>query len=397
MPISRATKELSVGAVVSLGMILFAIAVMAITKESRLFVAKVQYWTRFENTSGLTQGSPVRLVGVQIGTVDQIEFPEDIRETKIKVSFSVDRAFASRIRATSRAFLKSLTYLSQDKYVELTPGDPDSPALPARGYIEPGVTAWEETLLQSQSIADDIKEITASLRDLLVALNRGGGLVQEMIHNPEFGRQSAADTQASLAALRQVLEKVARGKGLAGTLLSDDQFGKRQVENIDRSLEHLRAVLEKLDSDEGLIAQLAAPNGKGAQALEDFRASAVSLRRATEGIDKGKGLLGRLINDEPFAEKFLNKLDGAAGHAESIMRKIDAGNGTIGGLVNDPEVYEGVKDVVRGIKGSRVGKGIVRHYGNKGAKSREKEQESEDEGAKPQDKKETGPDRAPSP
>jgi phospholipid/cholesterol/gamma-HCH transport system substrate-binding protein len=378
-------------------MILFAIAVMAITKESRMFVAKVEYWTRFENTSGLTQGSPVRLVGVQIGTVDDIEFPEDIRETKIKVGFKIDRAYANRIRATSRAFLKSLTYLSQDKYVELTPGDPDSSALPPRGYIEPGVSAWEEAFLQSQSIADDVKEITASLRDLLVALNRGGGIVQEMIHNPEFGRQSAADTQASLAALRQVLEMVARGKGLAGSLLSDEQFGKRQIENIDRALEHFRSLLERVDDEEGLIAQLGVPNGKGSQALEDFRASAASLRRATEGIEKGKGLLGRLFHDEKYAEQFLKKMDGAVGHADSILKKIDEGTGTIGGMVNDPEVYQGLKDVVGGLKGSRTGKGLIRHYGKKGAKSRDEQEGSEDEGAQPEVKKEKPPDRDPSP
>ena len=53
------------------------------------------------------------------------------------------------------------------------------------------------------------------------------------------------------------------------------------------------------------------------------------------------------------------------------------GKGTIGGLVNDPEVYQGLKDVVGGFQKSRVGKGIVRHYGKKGAKEREGESAEE--------------------
>jgi len=371
--LSRATKEISVGAFVSIGLILFAVGVMAISKEQRLFARKTKYWTRIDNTSGLAEGSPVRLVGVQIGTVTEIEFPEDIRETKIKVVFSVDRAYANRIRAGTQALLKSLTYLSQDKYIELTPGDPDKPVLAANGFIEPGVSMWEETLQQSQGIADDVKEITASLRDLLIAINRGGGIMQEMIHNPEFGRQGVTNLEGSLASLRRTLEGIEKGKGLAGALLTDEAFARKQVDNLDATLTHVRSVMQKLDSEQGLVSQLGDPNGSGAQAINDLRAAAGSLRKTAEGIHEGRGLLGRLMHDEAYADGLLKKLDGAAGHADSILRKVDGGKGTIGGLVNDPEVYQGLKDVVAGVQKSRVGKGIVRHYGKKGAKGREGE------------------------
>jgi len=385
--LSRATKEISVGAFVSIGLILFAVGVMAISKEQRLFSRKSKYWTRFDNTSGLTEGSPVRLVGVQIGTVSEIEFPEDIRETKIKVAFSVDRAYANRIREGTQALLKSLTYLSQDKYIELTPGDPDRPTLPPSGFIEPGVSVWEETLQQSQGIADDVKEITASLRDLLIAINRGGGIMQEMIHNPEFGRQGVANLEGSLASLRRTLEGVEKGKGLAGAILTDEAFARKQVDNIDTALTHVRSVMQKLDSEQGLVAQIGDPNGSGAQAMSDLRTTAASLRKTAEGIQQGRGLIGRLMNDESYADSLLKKIDGAAGHADSILRKVDGGKGTIGGLVNDPEVYQSLKDVVAGIQKSRVGKGLVRHYGKKGAKEREgdegagQESEGEKQGA----------------
>ncbi len=385
MRLSKATKEISVGAFVSIGLILFAVGVMAISKEQRLFSRKSKYWTRFDNTSGLAEGSPVRLVGVQIGTVTQIEFPEDIRETKIKVAFSVDRAYASRIREGTQALLKSLTYLSQDKYIELTPGDPDRPALPPSGFIEPGISVWEETLQQSQGIADDVKEITASLRDLLIAINRGGGIMQEMIHNPEFGRQGVANLEGSLASLRRTLEAVEKGKGLAGTILTDEAFARKEIDNIDAALTHLRSVMQKLDSDQGLVAQVSDPNGPGAQAMGDLRSTAASLRKTAEGIQQGRGLIGRLMNDETYADNLLKKIDGAAGHADSILRKVDAGKGTIGGLVNDPTVYQGLKDVVGGIQKSRVGKGLVRHYGKKGAREREGDEGEgqEREGEKP--------------
>lgn len=381
MRLSRATKEVSVGAFVSIGLILFALGVMTISKEQRLFSRKAKYWTQFDNTSGLAEGSPVRLVGVQIGTVTYIEFPDDLRESKIKVGFSVDRAYANRIRSGTQALLKSLTYISQDKYIELTPGDPDRPALEKNGFIEPGVSVWEETILQSQGIADDIKEITASLRDLLVAINRGGGIVQEMIHNPEFGRQGVTNLEGSLSSLRRTLEGVEKGKGLAGALLNDEALARKQIENIDAALTHARSVMEKLDADQGFLAQISNPEGEGARTLRDLSASAAALRKAAEGVDQGRGLLGRLMHDEAYADGLLKKIDGAAGHADSILRKVDSGKGTLGGIVNDPEVYQGLKDVVTGIQKSRVGKGLIRHYGKKGAKDSGEESGGEGDNA----------------
>ena len=367
----RWAKELSVGAVVSVGLIVFAIAVLAITEESRLFYPKVHYWTRFDNTSGLARGSPVRLVGVQIGTVDEIVFPTDLKEFKIKVTFRVDRAFAPRIRRGTVAYLKSLTYLSQDKYVELTPGDPEQPQLAEGEYIDSGMSAWEETLLQGQGIADDLKEITSSFRDLLVALNQGQGIVQEMIHNPDFGRQGAADLEGSLASLRRLLEGLEQGKGLAGTVLRDKELAQRFSGSLDEAMTHLKSILARLDEPEGALAQLSDPQGKGAALIQDLGAGATSFRKLAETIDRGEGTIGRLMKDKEYADGLLGKFRSSASHLDSILGKIDRGEGTLGGIVNDPAVYEGLKDVVAGIQKSKIGKGMIRHYGKKGAEQRE--------------------------
>ena len=99
--------------------------------------------------------------------------------------------------------------------------------------------------------------------------------------------------------------------------------------------------------------------------------------------------IGRLMHDESYADALLQKINSAATHADSILRKVDSGKGTLGGIINDPEVYQGLKDVVSGIQQSRVGKGIVRHYGKKGAKERAEGEEGESgkdqgkEGAQP--------------
>jgi phospholipid/cholesterol/gamma-HCH transport system substrate-binding protein len=378
-------RDLGVGIVVLAALVLFGLGVLAISKESRMFVPKNAYWTRFDNTSGLVPGSPVRLVGVQIGTVDEITFPSELSEIRIKVTFKIDRAFAPRIRAGTVAYLKSLSYLSQDKYIELTPGDPGESVLPPGEYIASGRSTWETTLEQGQDIADDVKDITASLRDVLVAMNRGQGVIHDMIHNPEFGRQGVADLESSLGSLRRILERIDRGEGLAGAMLSDRAYARRQMENIDSVLAHMRSLLERFDQPDGLVAQLTDPQGKGRQILDRLDDSAEALSGVARKAGEGQGVVGRLMSDKEYADRLLKKVDEAAGHISSIMRKIDKGEGSIGGLVNDPEVYERLRDIVAGIDKSKVGKGMIRHYGKKGAKERSEAEEAAEEEPPPPD------------
>ncbi len=368
-------RTFSVGVLVSVALVIFAVAVMAISKESRLFAPKVRYWTLFENTSGLTEASPVRLAGVQVGTVADIRFDDDERQNRIRVDIAVDRSVRHRIREGTVAYLKSLTYLSQDKYIELVPGDPDGTELAADQFIEPGISIWRETLERGQSIAEDVKEITSALREVLVAINSGGGLLQELVHNPEFGRHGLKDVEKSLASIRNVLGGVEQGKGVAGLILNDEEYARRQRDNIDDALGHLRSAMQRIDGDDGLIAQFEDPDGEIREMITDLSGSATALRGVAEGIENGHGLLGRLARDDEFGESLTRKIDEIASYTASILGKIDRGEGSVGGIINDPTVHEGLKDIVAGVRKSRMGKGFLRHYEKKGAKLREEPEE----------------------
>jgi phospholipid/cholesterol/gamma-HCH transport system substrate-binding protein len=156
--------------------------------------------------------------------------------------------------------------------------------------------------------------------------------------------------------------------------------------SLDEAMTHLKSILARLDDPEGALAQLSDPKGRGAALIEDLRAGANSFRQAADTIQKGEGTIGRLLHDKAYADGLLGKIDRSAGHLDSILGKIDRGEGTLGGIVNDPAVYEGLKDVVAGIQKSKIGKGMIRHYGKKGAEQRP-----------PEDDKEAPPDPGPNP
>ncbi|HEV8375008.1 MAG TPA: MlaD family protein [Candidatus Polarisedimenticolia bacterium] len=380
------TREASVGFTLFAAGLVLMVGILAVGKESRLFARKVEYWTSFPNVSGLAEGSPVKLIGVQVGTVSGVEFPSSLLEKDIRITLQVDRAYASRIREGTQAHLKSLSYVSQERYIELTPGDPERPQLPPGTRIEPGVSGLAELTEMGRGIADDVKDITSQLRELLIALNQGGGVLSEMIKNPEFGRDSLEGVQKTLDSVQRIATQVEKGQGLAGTLISDREYARRQLSAIEESLQHVRGILEKVESGQGAMGQMLASGGKGDQALDNVVAATQDLKSVVAQLKSGKGMAGRMLSDDASAKRILENLDKTTKNLESITRKMDRGVGTVGGLLNDPEVYLGLKDVVAGVRKSRLGKGMIHHYQKKGSKESQDQPEEPEEEAPPPEK-----------
>ena len=370
----RRSREASVGFVILLAGVVLLVGILAVGKESKLFTRKVDYWTSFPNVMGLAEGSPVKLVGVQVGTVGRVDFPPDLGDKEIRVTLLVDRSYAGRIREGTQAQLKSLSYLSQERYIELTPGDPDRPVLPPGSRIEMGVSGLAELTEMGRGIADDVKDITSQLRELLLALNRGGGILPEMIRNPDFGRPGLQDVQQTLSSIRKITERIEKGEGLAGEVLMNREYARKQMTSIDSSLEHLRSLMEKIDRKEGAAGEMLNKGGKGDLLLDHLVAASADLKDVTRQLKAGKGLAGRLVEDDAAAQRILSNLEKTTSHLESITGKIDRGEGTLGAIINDPEVYEGLRDVVGGLQKSRLGKGVIRHYQKKGGRQREEPQ-----------------------
>jgi phospholipid/cholesterol/gamma-HCH transport system substrate-binding protein len=369
----RRSREASVGFVILLAGVALIVAILAVGKESRLFTRKVEYWTAFPNVSGLAEGSPVQLVGVQVGTVSRVEFSPEIADRQIRVVLEVDRHYADRIREGTQALIKSLSYVSQERFIELTPGDPERPLLLPGSRIEPGLSSLAELTQMGRGIADDVKDITGQLRELLLALNKGGGILPEMIRNPDFGRDSLEGIQGTVTSIQRITGRIEKGEGLAGQLLMNKEMATRTMSRLEASLESVQKLLESIDSGQGALGELTAPGGKGEELLAKLDSVTSDLKGVVSQIKEGKGLAGRLFQDDEAGREILSNLQKTSAHLESITGKIDRGEGSIGALVNDPEVYEGLRDVVAGIRKSRMGKGMIHHYEKKGEKQRETE------------------------
>jgi phospholipid/cholesterol/gamma-HCH transport system substrate-binding protein len=369
-------RDLTVGLVVLVAAFIFTIGVFSVGSEQRVWVRKVGYLLEIPEANGLQGGSPVRLAGVQVGTVSSVIFSPDPNNTKIEVHLSVDQAHQHRIRDDTRATVKILTLLGGEKYVELSPGSPELPALPPGSIIQVPETFGMEQLGElSAGLADDIKSISANVRIVLERVMAQEGVVGRMLLDPNFGAQAFADISESARIGRRAMQDLDQGRGLVGRLVKDDKFAERSLASIETSLSRIEDLLDKATRADGPVQALLDPNGKAAASLENIQQASANLKDFTVQMKEGKGLAGRLMNDKQYSDEVLGNIRRMSADLAAITDKLNRGDGTLGGLINDPQLIEDLRNVVRGVRQSRILSWFIRNSREEGEKHQLKQEE----------------------
>src|SRR6478609_9654989 len=95
------SREFKVGAFALAGMAVVGLVVFMIGEERKLFETKALYHAHFQEVQGLRRGSPVRMGGVDIGTVTEVAYGEVAEDKRIHVKMDIVRGEARRIRQDS--------------------------------------------------------------------------------------------------------------------------------------------------------------------------------------------------------------------------------------------------------------------------------------------------------
>ncbi len=375
----RPARDLSVGAFAALALIVLALGIMAIGGESRVFASKVQYRVVFPSTEGLRVGSPVMMAGVTVGSVADLRLPTDPEARGIEVVVGVDRAYAPRVRQGSESALRFLAWLSGEKYVEITPGDPSRPEL-AENEIIP--SRRETQIFETGAdIAENLNEITAALRNILEPLQRGEGLLGELLKNPEFGKEGLARAKATLENVEDITARIRRGEGLGGRLITDRELAAR-ADDLSRSIKNLSGILDAVERREGALGELLKEDGEAEKAVQDFRQASAALRRVTERLESKDGVFGKLLNDPEYSDEVARNLRTTLKDLSDITGKVNRGEGTLGALVNERTLHDAAEEIVAGVGDSKLARWLMRHYQKKAIKKEAGSSESPKEAPK---------------
>ncbi|QFZ23498.1 MCE family protein [Saccharothrix syringae] len=294
---------------------------------------------------GVYPGSDVRVLGVRIGSIDEVE----PRGTTVRVTMSLDRSV--EVPADAQAVVVAPSVVS-DRYVQLAPAYTGGPTL------ADGVTIPRERT----ATPVELDELYASLDELTTALGPNGanrdGALSELLDSAAAGLagngQALGDTIERLGDATRTLSgskddlftTVDQLQSFTGMLAANDS----QVRDVNRQLAEVAGFLA--DERENLgaaLAELATALGQVQGFIRDNRAVLKS------NVDKLTGITQVLVDQRAALAETLDVAPLALGN---LQNSYNAASGTLDTRANLNELSQPpivlVCKLVQGIEPGRV-------------------------------------------
>src|SRR5438132_516415 len=132
---SLAWSELKIGIVSVFALAMAATLIFLLSGSSGFFWQRYKLKAVFDNIAGLKTGAPVRVAGVETGSVTAIKFTGD----RVEVELELTKDMQPRITENSVASLGSVSLLGESA-VDITAASKGRP-IPDFGYVKTGKAA----------------------------------------------------------------------------------------------------------------------------------------------------------------------------------------------------------------------------------------------------------------
>ncbi len=321
MPRTRSLmwSELKLGVLTIAALIIAVVTIFLVMGGKGFFWQRYPLKARFSNVAGLKSGSPVRVAGIEVGSVTDVKL---VGET-VEVWFEVNRAYRPQITDQSGARLGSVSLLGESA-VDVTPSLQGTP-IADWGYVpaDPEVASLADVANRASQGLDDLSAVAHDLRG-------GKGTVGQLLTDDSLYKEM--ERFASSAA--DVTTAIREGQGPLGRFVNDPAMSA----SLQRTLASLDEMTKRINAGEGSLGRLMTDDGF-ARSLE---ATTTSLSEITGKLDRGEGTAGRLLQDDAL----YNRLNGLSEQFESLLTRLNRGEGTAGQLLQDQKLYENMNAAV---------------------------------------------------
>ncbi len=338
--------ELKVGLFVAAALVVGGILVFVVGNQRNVFRTKSSYYALFRNVSGLRSGMPVRIAGVDVGTVGTVALQND---GKIRVAINVVDTYVGLVRRGGTATIGSKGLLG-DKLVDISVG--------TGALIPPGgrIAAHEP-----KDIFTTLQETGGTAQEVLGNLRVG----TEPLRDPQFGRDVAALTHN----LERITEMLATGNGTVQRLMTDEALGDRiehLLQQLDRAMTELANTMA---SFRGIADEVRRGNGTaheiiygrdGTELVRNLARASSEIAALLHQVRTGDGLAHDVIYENE-AEELVDNLTAMSADLRAITGDMRAGRGTLGALLVDPSIYEDVKRLVGNLERNEILRALVRY------------------------------------
>ena len=320
---SLAWSELKIGALTFFAAVVATMLLFVLSGEGGFFWQRYAVKTIFPSVAGVKPGAPVRVAGVEVGSVTGVAFAGD----QVEVVMEISRDVQSRVTSTSLASLGTVSLVGEPA-IDITSSSSGTP-VPEWGYIPSGVADGSLAAVTTQA-STSIEALAGLLQDI----RSGSGTIGQLITDETLYSQLTA----VVGAAEQVVANVGEGEGTLGKLANDPAA----AEALEASLQNLEAVTARIREGEGSLGRLLSDD----TLAQSLSSTTTNLDTITGQISRGEGTAGKLIN-EP---ELYDRLNSMSERLDLVMMGLENGRGTAGQLLHDQQLYENMNGAVSEVR-----------------------------------------------
>jgi phospholipid/cholesterol/gamma-HCH transport system substrate-binding protein len=312
--------ELRVGLFVLVGLFILAAGIFYVTGAGVLG-PKYRLKTYQADVSGLANGAPVRVDGVDVGNVESITLVPASRSTgqppgkerNIEVDMRLDRRFQRFILTDSTSSVVTEGLLG-NKYLNIS-----------RGFTGVPLTEGQEIpASETREVLNSIQALSDTMQEILNDIKEGKGSIGKLVNDPAaYNHLNSVLNRAD-----SMMGSIQAGHGTLGKLVASNEL----YDKVDKSMDNINGLVSDARSGKGTIAKLL-----NDPALYDEAKQALNNTNAVLGdVRAGKGSLGKLATDDAL----YNKLRDTSSNLADASKKLNENTTTAGKLFSDPKLYD---------------------------------------------------------
>jgi phospholipid/cholesterol/gamma-HCH transport system substrate-binding protein len=320
---SLAWSELKIGVVTILAIAIASLTIIMLTGGRGFFWQRYRLKTTFDNVAGLKSGSPVRVAGVEVGTVTDVVLTGE----KVDVLFEINKDQRQRVTDKSIAKLGSVSLLGESA-VDITPSLTGTP-IPEDGYVTAAPPAKQLADI-AETASKGVEEITALVADV----RQGRGTVGKLVTDDAL----YVELERFATTTGELVRGIRSGRGTIGKLLNDPASANA----LEASLRNVETMTKQINAGEGSLGKLI-----NDEALANsLSAATTNLQELTDRLNRGDGTAGKLLNDPSL----FNRFNSVADRFDQLMTRLNEGEGTAGQLLKDRQLYENMNGAVADLR-----------------------------------------------
>jgi phospholipid/cholesterol/gamma-HCH transport system substrate-binding protein len=280
----KSVPLLKIGLFVLVGFIILIVFIFYLGSKEKMFSSTSHIKARFSTVSNLRKGAEIDMVGINVGSVIDIDLPRNASDS-VTVTMKVLTDALKLIHTDSKAIITTQGLIG-DKVIYISMGgDSTQPVTPESTIY--GVTPQDFSKIYDtlSAAVSQLDSLATEATMLVHGIRSGNGTLGKLINDDQLYRningmaaeakQTMTDARVAVGKMsagvdkvttttNDVVDRINRGEGSLGKLLHDDYL----YENVRKTSDNLASSSYELHD---ALAKIALGGGRFAEVMEGFK------------------------------------------------------------------------------------------------------------------------------